>query len=111
MTDLRQLTAQYIAAFDKKDLPALATMMCDDFVLEDPAGRFEGRTIALDYIRGIFKAITRLEFTAREIVVEAPRSVIEFRLVLDGKVLVGTDVIEWKNGRLAELRAYLYEQA
>jgi len=111
MHDLRQLTLDYIAAFDQRNVEALSALLHDDIVLEDPAGRFAGKATVLKYISGIFDAIKDLSFSAQEIIVESPRSVIEFRLVLDGKVLVGTDVIEWRDGQLAVLRAYLYEKA
>jgi hypothetical protein len=34
-------------------------------------------------------------------------TLIEFVLTLDDKVLTGIDLIEWRNGKMRELRAYL----
>lgn len=110
MSDLRQLTQEYIDAFDDHDLDAVGTMLHDDFVLEDPAGRFAGKAAVLNYIAGIFRAEPALRFAGRSIFVDGTVSLIEFTLTLSSKVLVGTDVIEWRGEKLAALRAYLHEK-
>jgi ketosteroid isomerase-like protein len=60
------------------------------------------------YVRQLYTQHARLAFTPRRVVAEADASVIEFELLLSDDRLIGTDVIEWSDGRIAALRAYLY---
>jgi ketosteroid isomerase-like protein len=111
--DFGSLTRQYVAAFDAMDIDACAALFTDDFVLEDPAGRFAGKQTVVDYVKGLFDQQTeKLSFVADKIVVdpETASSVIEFTLKLGDTTLVGTDVIEWAGPRMKALRAYLYEK-
>jgi ketosteroid isomerase-like protein len=105
---LRQLTQTYVAAFAAKDLQGCAALMHDAFALEDPVvKRVEGKQAALEAVAGIFNAVQRLDFRARNIFVDGNTSLIEFVLQLDDKTLTGVDVIEWQDGKMTELRAYL----
>jgi ketosteroid isomerase-like protein len=109
MPDLRQLTKNYIAAFDAKDLARIEALLHEDFTLEDPAGRFIGRDRVLAYIGEIFKTVKDLQFKARNIFLDGSRTIIEFSLTLDEKRLIGSDVIEWEGPKMKALRAYLYD--
>jgi ketosteroid isomerase-like protein len=105
---LRELTESYIAAFDRKDLQGCGALMHDTFALEDPVvNRVEGKAAALAAAANIFNSVKDLRFRARNIFVDGNTSLIEFVLELDGKALTGVDVIEWRDGKMAELRAYL----
>jgi ketosteroid isomerase-like protein len=105
---LRRLTESYIAAFDRKDLQDCGALMHDTFALEDPVvKRVEGKAAALAAVANIFNSVKDLHFRARNIFVDGNTSLIEFVLELDGKTLTGVDVIEWRDGKMAELRAYL----
>lgn len=107
----QQLTAKtkaYITAFAAKNLKAVAELLTDDFVLEDPVvKRIEGKQAALAAINNIFNTCQRLDFSARNIFCSEQTTVIEFALQLDDVLLTGTDIIEWRQGQMAELRAYL----
>jgi hypothetical protein len=86
----------------------VAALLDPGFALEDPVvKRIEGKADCLMAIAGIFAGCTRLEFRARGIVVQGSTSVIEFTLALDATQLKGADIIEWRDGRMVELRAYL----
>jgi ketosteroid isomerase-like protein len=105
---IRQLTEQYISAFDRRDLAAVGDLLLDDFALEDPVvKRIEGRTAALDMMRGMFAGCASLAFRAKNIYVAGETSVIEFTLDIDATHLEGVDIIEWRGGKMHELRAYL----
>ncbi len=105
---LKDLTRAYVAAFDAKDADACAALMAEDFALEDPVvKRIEGRAAAMVAVRGIFASCQTLSFVARNIYQDGDTTLIEFVLTVDGKVLTGMDLIEWRDGKMRELRAYL----
>lgn len=105
---LKELTKKYIDAFNSKDLEKCANLFTDNFTLEDPVvKRIEGRQKVLEAIKGIFDSCNTLDFIAKNIYVDGNTTIIEFILKLDEAVLTGTDIIEWENKKMKELRAYL----
>ncbi len=105
---IRTLTQLYVDFFNSRNLAGVSAMCHEGFALEDPSvKRLEGKADVLAYIKGIFVANPDLEFSALNVVVEHPRSVIEFNLKIADQHLKGTDVIEWQGRRMRELRAYL----
>jgi dTDP-glucose pyrophosphorylase len=108
---LRDQTLKYATVFDKKDLSGVESLLHDDFVLQDPAGTFAGKESVLRYVGDLFAAHPRLCFEPTAIHLCPPHvSLIEFRLTLSDQVLVGTDVMEWRDGQLFKLRAYLFQK-
>ena len=105
---LKELTQKYIEAFDTKNVESIAVLLRDDFALEDPVvKRIVGKTQVLEAIQSIFNSCQTLSFKAKNIYQDGETTIIEFILQLDEKTLTGTDIIEWKDGRMKELRAYL----
>lgn len=109
---IRQLTRGYIKAFHSKDISLLAEYFADDFSLVDPAGLFSGKERVIEYIAGIFSSVDNISFLEKQIIVEEKKSIIEFLLEIDGKRLLGTDVIRWNDqNKMISMHAYLYEEA
>lgn len=105
---LIELTREYIKAFDNKDIESVSLLLTEDFALEDPVvKRIEGKESVLNAISGIFDSCNTLNFTEKNIYVSDNTTIIEFILKLDDTVLTGTDIIEWENNKMKELRAYL----
>lgn len=105
---IRKLTEQYIAAFDGKDLAAIAPLLADDVALEDPVvKRIAGKQAVLDMMGGMFGGCQTLSFRAKNIFVDGNNALIEFTLDIDAVHLQGVDIIEWRDGKMHELRAYL----
>lgn len=105
---LKELTEKYIEAFDNKDLDKCAELFTDDFALEDPVvKRIEGKGEVLKAIKGIFDSCTILNFSAKNIYQDENTTIIEFILKIDDTILTGTDIIEWEDNKMKELRAYL----
>lgn len=106
---IEQLTRKYAAAFAAKDLETIASLLADDFVLEDPVVvRVEGKAGALAEIQKIFDANPgKFRFQARNVYAAGQTSIMEFVLEVEGATLKGADIIEWRGERMAELRAYL----
>ena len=105
---LKDLTRAYVAAFDAKDLAGCAALMADGFALEDPViKRVEGKAAALSVIEGLFAASDVFSFVARNIYADGDTTLLEFVLTLGDNVLTGIDLIEWQDGKMKEMRAYL----
>lgn len=105
---LKELTEKYIEAFNSKELDKCAELFTDEFALEDPVvKRIEGKVEVLKAIKGIFDSCTTLDFSTKNIYQDNQTTIIEFVLKLDDTVLTGTDIIEWENNKMKELRAYL----
>lgn len=105
---LKELTRKYIKAFDSKNIESIAVLLKDDFALEDPVvKRVEGKKQVLEAIQNIFNSCQSLSFKARNIYQDDRTTMIEFVLRLDEKTLTGTDIIEWQDDKMKELRAYL----
>lgn len=112
MADLRELTHQYVAAFNARDIDGVADLLSDDFCLTDPSvTRLAPRKKAVEYIHGLFMANSSLKFEAKTILVDGNSSVINFTLFLDAGVYNGIDLITWKQERMATLTAYLTLQS
>lgn len=105
---LKDLTQNYIEAFNNKDLKKISELLSNDFALEDPViKRIEGKENVLIAIKSIFESCNVLNFSAKNIYLDNTTTIIEFILKLDDIILTGTDIIEWENNKMKELRAYL----
>lgn len=105
---LKQLTEQYIHAFNNKDLTAIDMMMANNFTLEDPVvKRVEGKGPALEAIAKIFTGCRSLSFVSKGVYVDGGTSIIEFSLDLDSIHIEGVDLIVWDGVLMKSIRAYL----
>ncbi|TKX30601.1 nuclear transport factor 2 family protein [Campylobacter estrildidarum] len=105
---LKELTKQYIKAFNDKDLEQISYLFDEKFVLEDPVvKRIKGKNESLKVIKDIFSSCKELHFEAKNIYQDNNTTFIEFIFILDDVKLEGVDIIEWKNEKMLELRAYL----
>lgn len=106
--DLVARSAAYAKAFDRHDLAAVTAMLADDVVLTDPAGRFQGAEVR-GYVESLFTTKPDLSFKPWRIeACSATRSIMEFQLAIDGRTFDGVDLLEWRNGKISEIRAYLH---
>lgn len=105
---LRKLTKNYVEAFNNKDIKTVSDLFSNDFVLEDPVvKRIEGKKNSVEAVENIFNSCEKLSFEAKNIYIENQITIIEFILIIDNTILTGTDIIEWENNKMKELRAYL----
>jgi ketosteroid isomerase-like protein len=109
---LVKLTAEYVKAFNSKDIGRVKQFFTRNFKLTDPTTSIQGCSKVANYIEGIFNDTQSLQFLAKKIFVTAEsQSIIEFELTVDGKSLIGTDVIQWDNDcNMTSMNAYLYEK-
>ncbi|WGW06065.1 nuclear transport factor 2 family protein [Tropicibacter oceani] len=108
MSDIRTLTAAYVAAFDARDLDKVAGFLAEGFQLTDPeVTALTPKPAVLDYIKGLFDAHPGLSFVAHRVLVDGDASVIHFTLTLGETVLDGVDVIAWDGDKMTSMQAYL----
>jgi len=104
---LKRLTEIYIEAFSRRDIVSISSMLDEGFSLEDPmVKRIEGKSAALVYIKDIFDSCDSLNFRMKKIFTDGNTTLIEFILQIDGVQFSGVDIIDWKDGKMCELRAY-----
>lgn len=107
--ELFECTSHYAAAFGQRDLPGVARLLAADVVLSEPAGIFHGPAV-LDFVRNLFETHPGLVFeTVRIHVVSPTISVMEFRLELGVRQFEGVDILEWNQGRIRNIRAYVQQ--
>lgn len=112
MPDIRTLTEGYVAAFDARDIDAVAGYFAPDFALTDPeVTGLTPKSAARDYVEGLFAANETVSFIAHHIVVEGTTSVIHFQLTLGTTVLDGVDLITWEGEQMSTMHAYLTPRA
>jgi len=108
MTDIRDLTAAYVEAFDTRNLDKVAGFFSDEFELTDPeVTALTPKRDVLTYIKGLFDGNEELSFVSHCILVEGNNSVIHFTLTLGKTVLDGVDVISWDGAQMTAMHAYL----
>ena len=109
---LQKLTTDYVKAFDARDIDRVRTFFADNFKLTDPAKSVKGCNEVGNYIKEIFDSAENLKFEATKILVtDDQQSIIEFELTIDGKFLIGADLIQWdKSHKMIAMNAYLYEK-
>jgi len=108
--ELKEMTLAYMQAFSKKDLTKLEILFSEDAYLKDPAGKFEPRAELLNYVKGIFDGTDAyIPFSAKRILVDdaAATTIIDFDIEIGGGQLEGVDLIEWEDGQIKSLVAYL----
>lgn len=106
---VKKLTEKYIAAFNAKSLHDVVDMFDRNATLIDPGNHKIGQENIRSMLVQLFSETKLLEFKALSVLAEQNRSVIEFELKLDDKLLKGVDIIDWNNkGHIVKLNAYLY---
>jgi|10_taG_2_1085330.scaffolds.fasta_scaffold09276_2 hypothetical protein len=106
---MKELTELYIRLFNEKKIDEVARLFHPDSILTDPLNSFNNINEIRNEIDKIFNSCENLSFSAKNIFYDEDQqtSVIEFILDLDDIHLEGIDVIQWKDNKIKELRAYL----
>ncbi|MDQ9129370.1 nuclear transport factor 2 family protein [Serratia fonticola] len=106
--NLLSLTNNYISAFNRKDINKIAAMLSNNFWLKESGSpAIVGHEVCLNFMNALFRTNEILNFIPKDIYVSDSTSVIHFDLKLSNKTISGVDVIEWKNGKILSVHAYL----
>jgi hypothetical protein len=105
----RRLSELYARFFNDRNVAGIRAMLSDNAKLRDPGVYLEGREAIMEFVSDLFAKMSQLSFRSVRIVAEREQSVIEFELGLDGRKLIGADIICWTaQHRIASIDAYLY---
>ena len=105
---LRNETWRYAKLFSNRDLHNVAELFCSDAVLYDPAEKtIAGKTAILAFMQRTFALDRHFVCDVRNVWVDGATTILEFRLAIGSAALEGVDVIEWREGRIAAIRAYV----
>jgi ketosteroid isomerase-like protein len=106
--DILANTKKYISAFAARDLAAISDLMENNAILYDSsAGEVKSRDNIIQFVEQLFSSHETLSFEEKRVIVEGQRSVIEFVLKLDSLMIRGVDIIDWHNGKIQRIDAYL----
>lgn len=105
---LEDLTRRYAAAFAARDLVLIVKLLHEEVVLDDPqSGRIIGKPAVSAFIQNLFNQFQSIECQVVTITATGSLTALEFVLTLNGARITGVDVIEWCDGRMLALRAYV----
>jgi hypothetical protein len=105
MNEIKKHTLKYIESFNEKDAGQVLNLLDDNVRLKDPGNEFFNKEEVASFLSELFK--NEISFSARNIICEGNLSVIHFDLKLNDQELSGVDIIEWNNGKIKSLIAYL----
>jgi hypothetical protein len=109
MKNTRQLTLNYVKAFNNKNINDVLTLCDDNIYLKDPNSEFFNKNEFKRFLIDFFK--NDISFTAKEIITdditEKNHSVIHFTLQVNDKTFCGVDIIEWQDEKIVSLIAYV----
>lgn len=106
---LKTLTLQFADSFNQKDLNAIAELFHEDFCLHDPVLKWvRGKNTVLELFGKQFAEASQASYKAVNLFQERNATVLEFIIRIGAEVRFGVDLIDWRGGKMAELRRYYY---
>jgi len=106
---IKELTEKYVSAFDQRSLHDVIELFDRNATLIDPENHLNGVENIRNLLVNLFSTTKALKFTAKSILADGNKAVIEFELTIDEKLLRGVDIIEWNSSnKISRLDAYLY---
>jgi len=104
---LQLLTELYARFFNQRNIAALSALLAEDCILCDIGNDLiQGGNNILNFVNTIHDKNPDLDFNPKTIIASDSHSVIEFALRLSGHVLNGLDLIEWRDGKIVQIRVY-----
>ncbi|KDA94722.1 nuclear transport factor 2 family protein [Pantoea agglomerans] len=106
---IKEITEKYVSAFDQRSLYDVIDLFDRNATLVDPHNHLTGIESIRDMLLNLFSTSKNLKFTAKSILADGNKAVIEFELLIDEKQLRGVDIVEWNSAnKISRLDAYLY---
>lgn len=106
---LKEMSRKYVSAFDNRSLQDVISFFDSKAILVDPDNHLTGIESIRNMLLNLFSSVQDFKFTANSIMAERNKTIIEFELKIDDKLLRGVDIIEWNiHNKISRLDAYLY---
>jgi len=106
---LKKITEKYVSAFNQRSLHEVIDFFDRNATLVDPANHLMGIENIRKMLVNLFSTTPDIKFTAKSILADGSKTIIEFELIIDEKLLRGVDIIEWNSSnKISRLDAYLY---
>ncbi len=103
---IAETTKQYFEYFSNQDIDSLSEMFADDITLKDWSVFASGKSQVLDVIRGIYKQVEHIAIVVTLMIDYGDIVMSEIAIDVDGDIIKAVDVIEYKDGKIAAIRAY-----
>lgn len=105
---LKSGTLRYAASFEDRDLESIRLLLHDSIQLSDPVEKvISGKPNVLAFLKKLFDGADRIACDVRNLWAEETTTIMEFRLTIGSTTLEGIDVIDWHDGRIIAIRAYV----
>lgn len=104
---MRNLTFHFAESFSNKDAASIGQLLHDDFALFDPALKWvRGKEAVLAVLEKQFRETKNVSYQVIRLFESLNTTIVEFVITMDSLKIIGVDFIEWKNGKMSELRCY-----
>lgn len=109
MTDLIQKTKAYAMAVHTKNYEACLDLYNEDAIMSDPlvSDLTPKSAIAAFYKAQFEMPLDHFAFKVKRVFQSGDTSFLEFTMEINDTVNSGVDVIDWKNGKIQKLYAYV----
>ena len=94
-------------AFARGDVDTILQLCNDDVVLVDPKVRLSGKIQLETFLKNFFSGSNEYFFEEKDIFTDGNMTMLHFKLTIDQTVYCGVDLIEWDNGKIHKITAYL----
>lgn len=105
------LTKSYVNAFHLRDVDRVLEHFSEDALLSDPLVELSGKKEIQHFLEDFFHTNKEISFASKSIHASDSSSIIHFELTIGKKIFEGTDVIQWADGKITKLQAYLTQVA
>ena len=104
---IKERSMQFAELFTAKDAEGIGKLLAEEFALCDPALKWvRGKDRVLEVLKKQFKEAKNVSYEIVNAYAQGDVGILEFKITLDDLVLSGVDFIEWKEGKMTELRCY-----
>ncbi len=104
---LENLTLHFAESFSNKDAASIGQLLHDDFALFDPSLKWiRGKNAVVAVLEKQFREAKTVSYEVIKLYESLNTTIVEFVITMDSAKFVGVDFIEWKNGKMSELRCY-----
>ena len=104
---LKTLALQFADSFTQKDAASIGELLHDDFCLYDPALKWvRGKPAVIAVLTKQFVEAKEVSYKVLNLFQERNTTILEFIIKIDAAVFYGVDFMDWRGGKMTEIRCY-----